>query len=176
MLLEPQKNISEPMEKSQKDQSESNLGKTLADYAIESLLEIRGFKLEDISPEVVHCKKISEGIAQLEKERKLQEFSVFSSRLQGTINNKELSKIKELAYLESDKFLTYHTKLDQSKTYNEEIVYNYFINIQIPENLFGFSKEFFISLIITLVLYRLSGRKYESDKQEILKAIDEQGK
>ena len=90
------------MDQKIESKSTRNLGKGLAHAAIQALLESRGLKLEDIKPDVAHCKKNSEAIARLEKEKKLQEFAVFSSRVRLSFNDKNFKKLNELAIIESN--------------------------------------------------------------------------
>ncbi|TKB23501.1 hypothetical protein FCL47_22360 [Desulfopila sp. IMCC35006] len=153
--------------------SKSDLGKGLADAAIQALLESRGLKIEDVKTKTAHHKRISEAIARLEKEKKLEELSVFCSRIKLSFNDENFKKLSELANIESKKYLTHYADSVDFDTCSEEIVYNYFINIQIPENLFGFSKEFFLSCLFTLVVAYITGKNAEKDKEEILKAIKE---
>ncbi len=90
-----------------------------------------------------------------------------------SVNDTNFKKLAYLAADESQKYFAYQKSISASNNYNEETICNYFINIQIPDNLFGFSKDFYLSLIITLVLFYFNSRKSEKDKGEILNAINE---
>lgn len=165
------------MESNTKNIDISSLGNGLARAAIQSLLESRGLKIEDFDPCAAASKKISEAIARLEKEKQLQEYSSFCSNLRNLINDKKFSDLKQLAYIETEKFIKLNEhELNNLDSCSEETVFNCLLNIQIPENLFGFSKEFFLSLIITLILFHISGKKAKKDKEEILKAIASKNK
>lgn len=159
------------MEENNKSISASDLAKATKEALLQALGEMHFSKRKDVKFEKAHYKRISEAIARLEKEKKLEEFSIFFSQINFSFNEKKFKQLNELADVELKKYLTHYADLVSSEKCSEEIVYNYFINIDIPENLFGFSKEFFLSLLITLVLFYISGKKSEKDKEEILKAI-----
>jgi hypothetical protein len=159
------------MEENNKSESTSDLVTVSKNTLLQALGEIRFSKRKDVKFEKAHYKRISEAIARLEQEKKLEEFSIFSFQINFSFNEKKFKQLSKLADVESKKYLMHYADLVNSEKCSEEVVYNYFINIDIPENLFGFSKEFFLSLLITLVLFYISGKKSEKDKEEILKAI-----
>ncbi len=145
---------------------------SLAYYAVKTLIECRGIK-EKTTHINTDYKKTLAAIEILEKNQKIQEQAIFSTRLKISVNDKNFKKLNDLAVDESQKYFAYQKSISASNNYNEETICNYFINIQIPDNLFGFSKEFYLSLIITLVLFYFNSRKSEKDKGEILNAINE---
>ena len=107
----------------------------------------------------------------LNKVQKEQSKDIFSERYNFSVNKDKFQGLADLAYKESQNYLVFIHKSQHNGSCNEQTITNYIININIPEHLFGFSKEFYIGLIVTITLYLLSARASKKDKQDILKAI-----
>jgi hypothetical protein len=158
----------------------NNLGKGLASAALQALLEARGIDAYEKKEEPTDLGRLLEVAAILDKERAIYQNSIFSSRARATLSEKDLEKIKELARVESDKFLKYKEKIAYSDDNLEEIICEYFSKISIPNNILGCSRDLVLSIlasfIIGYIFYKMAAVKSEKDKQEILLAIKEKNK
>ena len=158
----------------------NNLGKGLASAALQALLEARGIDAAGKKVEPTDLGRILEVAAILDKEKETYQQSIFSSRAHATVSEQDLNRLKELARIESEKFIKYKEKITHSDDNLEEIICEYFSRISIPNNILGCSKDLVLSIlasfIIGYIFYKMAAVKSEKDKQEILLAIKEQNK
>lgn len=124
------------------------------------------------NPEIDFLKTL-ESTEIIESFYKKQAGKILSERWRTSEKDDNFKRIAEIAYIESKRYVDFSGKSQHLNINNEQTLLNCFDSIKIPEDLFGFSKEFYISLVFSIVLFMISSRRSKKDKEEILKAINE---